>query len=334
MAQRYLGQPFDIHTGGVDHIAVHHTNEVAQSECAWDVHPWVGFWMHNEFLDLRGEKMAKSTGNVAVLDDLLARGLPPLAFRYFFLQAHYRQQQTYTDEAMDAAATGYERLLRRVRRAARARPASRAPPARSGSRCAERFRAALRDDLNAPRALAVAWEATRAPSLAAAERWAVLREADAVLGPGSRARRAARPRARRATRASTRASPSATRRASGATSRRPTASAASSPPRASRSRTRPAAAAGGAHESARQPAEPGQAPGARARRGEAPSAARPRARGAAARFQLVSEFEPKGDQPRAIEELVAGSSAAIRTRRCSASPAAGSRSRSPAWSSR
>ena len=62
MADRYLGHRFDIHTGGVDHVAVHHTNEVAQSECAWDVHPWVGFWLHNEFLDLRGEKMAKSTG--------------------------------------------------------------------------------------------------------------------------------------------------------------------------------------------------------------------------------------------------------------------------------
>jgi cysteinyl-tRNA synthetase len=178
MAEKYLGRRFDIHTGGVDHVAVHHTNEVAQSECAWDVHPWVGFWMHNEFLDLRGEKMAKSTGNVAVLDDLVARGVPPLAFRYFFLQAHYRQQQTYTDEAVDAAATGYDRLLgacAELRGAGGEVDSAQTLPLR------ERFRAAIRDDLNAPRALAVVWEAVRASGLDAAERWAVLRDADSVL---------------------------------------------------------------------------------------------------------------------------------------------------------
>ncbi|MFI5217385.1 MAG: cysteine--tRNA ligase [Candidatus Limnocylindria bacterium] len=179
MAEKYLGLRFDIHTGGVDHVAVHHTNELAQSECAHDVHPWVGYWLHNEFLDLRGEKMAKSTGNVAVLDDLVARGLPPLAFRYFFLQAHYRQQQTYTDEAVEAAATGYDRLLgvcAELREAAGEADPARTLPLR------ERFRAAVRDDLNAPRALAVAWEVARDAGLGAAERWAVLREADAVLG--------------------------------------------------------------------------------------------------------------------------------------------------------
>jgi cysteinyl-tRNA synthetase len=179
MAEKYLGRHFDLHTGGVDHIAVHHTNEVAQSEAAWDVHPWVETWMHNEFLDLRGEKMAKSTGKLALLDDLVARGLPPLAFRYFFLQAHYRQQQTYTDEAVEAAATGYDRLLGACAELREARgevDAERTRPLR------ERFRAAIRDDLNAPRALAVVSEVARAPGLGAAERWSVLREADAVLG--------------------------------------------------------------------------------------------------------------------------------------------------------
>ena len=123
--------------------------------------------------------MAKSTGNFAVLDDLVARGVPPLAYRYFFLQAHYRQQQTYTDEAMDAAATGYDRLLgacAELREAAGEVDAERTLPLR------QRFRNAIRDDLNAPRALAAAWEVVRASGLGAAERWAVLREADAVLG--------------------------------------------------------------------------------------------------------------------------------------------------------
>ena len=114
-----------------------------------------------------------------MLDDLVARGLPPLAFRYFFLQAHYRQQQTYTDEAMEAAATGYDRLLgacAELRGAAGEVDEGRTRPLR------ERFRAAIRDDLNAPRALAVAWEAARDSALRPAERWSVLREADAVLG--------------------------------------------------------------------------------------------------------------------------------------------------------
>jgi len=179
MSSKYLGTTFDIHTGGVDHIAVHHTNEIAQSECCFDVHPWVRFWLHNEFLELRGEKMAKSQGNVTVLDDLVAAGIPPRAFRYFFLQAHYRQQQVFSDEAIEAAATGYDRLLgaaAEVRDAGGPVDAAKLAPLR------DRFRAAVRDDLNAPRALAVAWEVARSGELSPAERWALLREFDEFLG--------------------------------------------------------------------------------------------------------------------------------------------------------
>ena len=178
MAVKYLGTTFDVHTGGVDHIRVHHTNEVAQTEATYDVHPWVRFWLHNEFLDFRGEKMSKSLGNVALLEDLEARGIPPRAFRFFFLQAHYRQQQTFTDEAMDAAATGYDRL---VSVAAELRDAEGPVDATQLGPPRERFRAALRDDLNAPRAMAVAWEVARSRQLAPAERWALLSEFDAVL---------------------------------------------------------------------------------------------------------------------------------------------------------
>ncbi len=179
MSNEYLGAPFDIHTGGVDHIAVHHTNEVAQSECAFGVHPWVRYWLHGDFLVFDREKMAKSTGNILVLDDLEARGVVPLAYRYFFLQAHYRQQQNFTDEALDAAATGYNRLLVHAARcrdqAAAADPAKLVP-------WRERFQAALSDDLNAPRAIAVAWDAVRDDALGDPERGALLLEFDAVLG--------------------------------------------------------------------------------------------------------------------------------------------------------
>ncbi|MFP5465808.1 MAG: hypothetical protein ACLGHR_13710 [Gammaproteobacteria bacterium] len=79
MSTKYLGERFDIHTGGVDHIRVHHTTEVAQSECVLDVHPWVQLWMHNEFLDLGGAKISKSAGHVLTVDTLVERGIEPLA---------------------------------------------------------------------------------------------------------------------------------------------------------------------------------------------------------------------------------------------------------------
>jgi cysteinyl-tRNA synthetase len=179
MSTKYLGERFDIHTGGVDHIGVHHTNEIAQSECALDVHPWVQVWMHEEFLDFRGEKMSKSVGNVCLLDDLLAAGFLALSYRFFFLQAHYRKQQTWTDEAMAAADRGYRRLL--ASSAPLRDAAGAADPARlAGAR--GRFREAVRDDLNAPRALAVAIEVARDEGLAPAERRTLLGEFDAFLG--------------------------------------------------------------------------------------------------------------------------------------------------------
>jgi cysteinyl-tRNA synthetase len=179
MATHYLGRQFDVHTGGIDHLTVHHTNELAQSECALDVHPWVSVWMHEDFLLFEGEKMAKSKGRIYVLDDLVAQGFLPLSFRFFFLQAHYRKQQAFTDDAMAAADRGYRRLVAAIeplRAAAGAADAAAIAPWR------ERFRDAMNDDLNAPRALAVAIETAREESLAPAARRALLAEFDEWLG--------------------------------------------------------------------------------------------------------------------------------------------------------
>ena len=179
MSTKYLGDRFDIHTGGVEHVKVHHTNEIAQSECALDVHPWVGFWMHEDWIVFQGEKMSKSLGNVATLQDLVDEGFLPLSFRFFFLQAHYRKQQNYHDEAMAAADRGYRRLLAQTLplAAETAEPAAeRLAPWR------ERFWAAVHDDLNAPRALAVAMEAARSDTLEPHERRALLAEFDGWLG--------------------------------------------------------------------------------------------------------------------------------------------------------
>jgi cysteinyl-tRNA synthetase len=181
MATKYLGERFDIHTGGIDHVRVHHTNEVAQSECVLDVHPWVGWWMHNEFLDLGGEKISKSKGHVLVVDSLVERGFDPLAFRYFFLQAHYRQQQAFTWEAIEGAATALRRL---VGHAVAARDAGGEPDPAEVEPHLRRFWSGLADDLNAPQALAALWDAVRADDLSPADRWAVLSDADRALGFG------------------------------------------------------------------------------------------------------------------------------------------------------
>jgi cysteinyl-tRNA synthetase len=179
MSVRYLGEHFDIHTAGIDLSTVHHSNEVAQTECAFDIHPSVEFWMHNEFLDFGGEKMSKSKGNVKTISDLSKRGIDPMAFRYFFLQAHYRQQQTYTPEAIESAEKGLHRLqkiagdLELIEGAGS--EADQAP-------IKQRFRDALADDLNAPRAMAVVWEVARSDELADVDRRDLLRAFDVVLG--------------------------------------------------------------------------------------------------------------------------------------------------------
>ena len=180
MSSRYLGERFDIHTGGIDLATVHHTNEVAQSECGFGVRPWVSYWMHNEVLSMGGdEKMSKSKGNVKTLTDLIDRGIDPLAFRYFFLQAHYRQQQAFSDEAIASAAKGFKRLQKI---AAELEAVEGDGSADEQGPYRARFREALADDLNAPRAMAVVWDVARSDSLADVDRRDLMRAFDPVLG--------------------------------------------------------------------------------------------------------------------------------------------------------
>ncbi len=110
MSSRYLGETFDIHCGGVDHIPVHHTNEIAQSECA-SGHPFVRYWMHGEFLLMNSAKISKSTGgSINRLQSLIDSGYDPLAYRYLCLQAHYRSELNFSLDAIDAATTGLRKL--------------------------------------------------------------------------------------------------------------------------------------------------------------------------------------------------------------------------------
>ena len=182
MATRYLGDRFDLHTGGIDHVRVHHTNEVAQSECALGVHPWVGTWLHTEFLDLGGAKISKSKGDGLLVDSLVERGIDPLAFRYFTFQTHYRQQQAFTFEAVEASGTALRRLIGHAV-AARDAGGEVVDPAGVEAR-RRRFWSALADDLNSPQALAVISEVAKDETLAPADKWAVLVDADRALGFG------------------------------------------------------------------------------------------------------------------------------------------------------
>ena len=109
MSKTLLGDTIDIHMGGVEHIAIHHTNEIAQSESANEV-KFVNYWLHNEHLKVEGDKMAKSEGTGLTLNDVIKKGFDPLDLRYFYLMAHYRSKQNFTWEALSAAKEGYTKL--------------------------------------------------------------------------------------------------------------------------------------------------------------------------------------------------------------------------------
>ena len=184
MAIRYLGERLDIHCGGVDHINIHHTNEIAQAECAYG-HRWVNWWLHGEFLtfpkgaDGEEAKMSKSGGEFLTLDLLVDRGYDPLAYRYFCLGAHYRQQLAFSWEALDAAQSGFWLLKYTVVLELRPKYAGDEKPMDAHMR---EFFAASTDDLNMPRALAAMWGAVRDTQASKGEIYATLLAMDAVLG--------------------------------------------------------------------------------------------------------------------------------------------------------
>lgn len=148
MSMKYLGTHFDIHCGGIDHIPVHHTNEIAQAECAGAHHPWVNYWLHGEFLLINDGKMSKSEENFITLDTILEKGYSPLAYRYFLLQAHYRKQLNFTWEALEAAENGLKNLYRTIQ--------TLGPEVGTVNETwYTKFQNTLADDLNTPQALAV-----------------------------------------------------------------------------------------------------------------------------------------------------------------------------------
>jgi cysteinyl-tRNA synthetase len=174
MSAKYLGPWFDIHCGGEDHIAVHHSNEIAQTQARHGTR-LANFWMHGHFLTLDTGKMSKSGGDFVRLRTLSERGIDPLAYRYLCLSAHYRSSLRFNDAALNAAQAALERL----RRTYAQWPEGGTPDAN----CMARFKAEVDLDLNLPRALAVLWDVVRS-ELPAATRRATVDRLDAVLGLG------------------------------------------------------------------------------------------------------------------------------------------------------
>ncbi|MDR0732269.1 MAG: cysteine--tRNA ligase [Treponema sp.] len=189
MSMKYLGEQFDIHAGGVDHVPIHHTNEIAQSEAATGKRPWVNFWVHNEFLVQDKGKMSKSSGGFLTLQSLVDAGYDPLDYRYFLLGGHYRSQLQFSWESLETAKNARRSLVDRIRAlAARTGPGG----LDSGSGVSglserandhlEAFNRALEDDLSTPRALAELWGLIRNPDIEAGEALACAVDMDRVLG--------------------------------------------------------------------------------------------------------------------------------------------------------
>lgn len=179
MGMKYLGEKIDIHTGGEDHIPIHHTNERAQNIAATG-HPVVNLWFHNAFLVVEGKKMSKSLKNFFWMKDIEDRDFDPLALRYLFLTAHYRSKMNFTWRALKGAESALNKLRDQVRGWDKKKKfVGLSVQAQSLDK---RFKSALANDLQIPQALAVLWRMVDDKEITDAEKYELLKDWDSVLG--------------------------------------------------------------------------------------------------------------------------------------------------------
>ncbi len=172
MSSKYLGEQFDIHTGGQEHIQVHHTDEIAQSESAFGKKPWVKYWLHNAWLLFNGGKMSKSSGSTYTLSDIEKKGFSPMHLRYLFLTTHYRKPLNFTFDKLEAAKRSYERLKNIV--------SSLEDDGKENKEYLKEFEKKMDDDLNYPEALQVLWKLLRDEK--AKREYNAVKKMDEVLG--------------------------------------------------------------------------------------------------------------------------------------------------------
>ncbi len=153
MSSKYLGKQFDIHTGGMDHIQIHHTNEIAQSESAFGKKPWVKYWLHSGFLKFENGKLSKSKGKILTISNLEEKGFHPLEFRYMCLSALYRKPLDFSIENLEKAKNAYSRLKKKCLKLEESEEVN--------EKYLDEFNEAVNNNLNVPKALQVLWNLVR-----------------------------------------------------------------------------------------------------------------------------------------------------------------------------
>jgi cysteinyl-tRNA synthetase len=181
MSTKYLGDQFEIHTGGEDHVSIHHPNEIAQSEAATGHKPFVKYWVHHAFLKVDNQKMSKSLNNFYRVTDVVEKGYDPLALRYLYLTAHYRKPINFTWESLEGAQTALNKLRAKLEEWQRSLRAETPLAPAADSTFRQKFVETLEADFNTPEALAVVWELTKS-ELDNEVKLKTLLEFDQVLG--------------------------------------------------------------------------------------------------------------------------------------------------------
>jgi len=179
MGAKELGIPFDIHCGGIDHIQIHHTNEIAQSETAYNK-ILARFWLHGEFLLLNKGKMSKSKGNLTILDDLIKKGINPLAYRYLCLTAHYRSQLIFSEQNLQASQNALDKIYNKIPelKTKTIKPINK----KEIKPYQDKFLKLINDDLDMPQALALFWKVLNSKKLSNNEKYLLALDFDKVLG--------------------------------------------------------------------------------------------------------------------------------------------------------
>lgn len=185
MAMKYLGEQFEIHTGGIDHIPVHHTNEIAQAEALTGKVPFVKYWVHHNHLLVDNTKMSKSLGNFFTIDDVIEKGFEPMALRLLFLTTHYRSEMNFTWENLQGSQTAWNKLKEMMHefRNETERTMLSEEKLDKVNEYRRRFFEHMENDLKTPEAVAVMWEVTKS-NIPGHDKYDLLREFDEVLGLG------------------------------------------------------------------------------------------------------------------------------------------------------
>jgi len=183
MSVKELGIPFDIHCGGIDHILIHHTNEIAQAEAVYKK-ILARFWLHGEYLILKRGRMGKSEGNIITINDLTKKNINPLAFRYLCLGTHYRSKLTFSWENLKSSQNALTNLYQKVSELSQSREPKQRENKKLFQNYQKQFLVFINDDLNLPKALALVWKLIKDKYISNSKKHRLLLNFDNVLGLG------------------------------------------------------------------------------------------------------------------------------------------------------